>query len=146
MAAAQFSTPHTEEQERVTQEMRAQGARVPVRTIRDTAPTYSAVAVDVNSNEVILQDNNLWQYQVFDRLTPTPAGPNDISTPKRTVHGDKTLIEFNNGLYVDPERRHLLGGIGRRGQDGAVPARRERRCAPQSGAAHTASRVQPGRR
>ena len=102
MAAAQYSTPHTEEQERVTQQMRAQGARVPLRTIRDTAPTYSAVAVDVNSNEVILQDNNLWQYQVFDRLSPTPAGPNDISVPKRTVHGDKTLIEFNNGLYVDP--------------------------------------------
>ena len=102
LMAAQFSTPHTEEQERVTREMRAQGARVPVRTIRDTAPTYSAVAVDVNSNEVILQDNNLWQYQVFDRLTPTPQGPNDISQPKRRVGGDKSLIEFNNGLYVDP--------------------------------------------
>ena len=76
---------------------------MPVRTIRDTAPTYSAVAVDVNSNEVILQDNNLWQYLVFDRLSPTPAGPNDISQPKRTVRGDKTLIEFNNGLYVDPQ-------------------------------------------
>jgi 6-phosphogluconolactonase (cycloisomerase 2 family) len=102
LMAAQFSIPHTVEQEKETQEMRAHGARVPVRTIRDTAPTYSAVAVDVNSNEVILQDNNLWQYQVFDRLTPTPGGPNDISQPKRTVRGDKSLIEFNNGLYVDP--------------------------------------------
>jgi 6-phosphogluconolactonase (cycloisomerase 2 family) len=102
MAAAQFTTPHTEEQEKEAAEARAHGARTPVRTIRDTAPTYSAVAVDVNSNEVILQDNNLWQYLVFDRLSPTPAGPNDISQPKRTVRGDKTLIEFNNGLYVDP--------------------------------------------
>ena len=103
LMAPQYTIPHTEEQERVTQQMRAQGARVPVRTIRDTAPTYSAVAVDVNSNEVILQDNNLWQYQVFDRLSPTPAGPNDISQPKRSVRGDKSLIEFNNGLYVDPK-------------------------------------------
>ena len=71
--------------------MRAQGARTPVRTIRDTAPTYSAVAVDVNSNEVILQDNNLWQYQVFDRLSPTPAGPNDITQPKRSVRGRQDL-------------------------------------------------------
>ena len=102
LMAAQFTTPHTEEQEKETQEMRAHGARIPLRTIRDTAPTYSAVAVDVNSNEVILQDNNLWEYQVFDRLSPTPAGPNDISQPKRTVRGDKSLIEFNNGLYVDP--------------------------------------------
>jgi 6-phosphogluconolactonase (cycloisomerase 2 family) len=102
IAAAQFTTPHTEEQEKEAEEARAHGARTPVRTIRDTAPTYSAVAVDVNTNEVILQDNNLWEYLVFDRLSPTPAGPNDISQPKRTVRGDKTLIEFNNGLYVDP--------------------------------------------
>src|SRR5436309_13546113 len=50
--------PNTEEQEREAREARAKGARMPLRTIRDTAPTYSAVAVDVNSDEVILQDNN----------------------------------------------------------------------------------------
>lgn len=96
------SFPHAEQEDREAAEARAHGARIPVRTIRDTAPTYSAVAVDVGSNEVILQDNNLWEYQAFDRLSPTPAGPNDITTPKRTVHGDKSLIQFNNGLYVDP--------------------------------------------
>jgi hypothetical protein len=96
------NVPRAEEEEREAAEARAHGARSPVRTIRDTAPTYSAVAVDTNSNEVILQDNNLWEYQVFDRLAPTPAGPNDITLPKRTVRGDKTLIQFNNGLYVDP--------------------------------------------
>src|SRR5437764_56011 len=32
----------------------------PVRVIRDPDPGYSAVAVDVLTNEVILQDNNLW--------------------------------------------------------------------------------------
>jgi 6-phosphogluconolactonase (cycloisomerase 2 family) len=94
--------PHAEQEEREAAEARAHGARTPVRTIRDTAPAYSAVAIDNNSNEVILQDNNLWEYQVFDRLSPTPAGPNDITPPKRTVRGDKTLIQFNNGLYVDP--------------------------------------------
>ncbi len=102
MAAQGGRVPNTEEEEKEAAEARAHGARTPVRTIRDTAPTYSAVAVDANSNEVILQDNNLWQYLVFDRLSPTPAGPNDISQPKRTVRGDKTLLQFNNGLYVDP--------------------------------------------
>lgn len=97
------NVPRAEEEDREAAEARAHGARSPVRTIRDTAPTYSAVAVDANSNEVILQDNNLWEYQVFDRLAPTPIGPNDITPPKRTVRGDKTLIQFNNGLYVDPE-------------------------------------------
>src|SRR5690242_14428497 len=102
MAAAQFTTPNVAEQERQAAEARAHGARTPVRTIRDTAPTYSAVAIDVNSNEVILQDNNLWEYLVFDRLAPTPTQPDGITHPKRIVKGDKTLIEFNNGLYVDP--------------------------------------------
>jgi len=100
--ARPYRVPNSEQEEKDAAEARAHGARTPLRTIRDTAPTYSAVAVDVNSNEVILQDNNLWEYQVFDRLSPTPAGSNDISQPKRTVRGDKTLIQFNNGLYVDP--------------------------------------------
>jgi 6-phosphogluconolactonase (cycloisomerase 2 family) len=97
-----FELPITERQEREAADMRAAGARVPLRTIRDTAPAYSAVGVDVNSGEVILQDNNLWSYRVFDRLSPTPAGPNDISKPKRVVQGDKTALQFNNGLYIDP--------------------------------------------
>lgn len=97
-----FVLPNTEEQLKTTAEMRAHGARTPVRTIRDTAPTYSAIAVDTNSDEVILQDNNLWSYRVFDRLTPTPKNDTDISQPKRIVQGDKTALQFNNGLYVDP--------------------------------------------
>jgi 6-phosphogluconolactonase (cycloisomerase 2 family) len=82
-------------------EARAHGARAPLRTIRDTAPTYSAIAVDTNSGEVILQDNNLWSYRVFDRLSPTPAD-NEITKPKRVVQGAETWLQFNNGLYVDP--------------------------------------------
>ena len=97
-----FVPAQGEREERETAELRGHGAHTPVRTIRDTYPTYSAVAVDVNSNEVILQDNNLWEYQVFDRLSPTPAKDDEISQPKRTVRGDKTQMEFNNGLYLDP--------------------------------------------
>jgi 6-phosphogluconolactonase (cycloisomerase 2 family) len=94
--------PNTAQQEREAAEARARGARVPIRTIRDTAPTYSAVAVDVNSDEVILQDNNLWSYRVFDRLSLTPSKDDEVSDPKRVVQGDKTALQFNNGLYVDP--------------------------------------------
>jgi hypothetical protein len=86
---------------RPTPEAMADTALVPVRTIRDTHPTYSAIAVDVRTNEVILQDNNLWSYRVFDRLENTPAGV-EMTQPKRIVQGDKTALQFNNGLYVDP--------------------------------------------
>src|SRR6266705_2354009 len=94
--------PITEQQEREAAAARAAGARVPVRTIRDTAPTYSAIAFDANSDEVILQDNNLWSYRVFDRLDNTPPDA-EMTKPKRIVQGDKTALQFNNGLYVDPQ-------------------------------------------
>jgi 6-phosphogluconolactonase (cycloisomerase 2 family) len=73
----------------------------PVRTIRDLDPTYSAIAVDLRTNEVVLQDNNLWSYRVFNRLDNTPRGAR-LTEPKRTVQGDKTQIQYNNGLYIDP--------------------------------------------
>jgi 6-phosphogluconolactonase (cycloisomerase 2 family) len=74
----------------------------PLRTIRDTHPTYSAIAVDVTSDEVILQDNNLWSYRVFNRLDNTPPGV-EMTPPKRIVSGSETALQFNNGLYVDPK-------------------------------------------
>ena len=75
--------------------------RAPLRAIRDTYPTYSAVAVDLNSNEVYLQDENLFGYKVFDRLTNTPPAA-AFSEPKRIVGGSNTKLEFNCALYVDP--------------------------------------------
>jgi hypothetical protein len=72
-----------------------------LRTVVDTDPTYSAIAVDVNSNDVILQDNNRWSYRVFNRLDNTAAAQ-AMTQPKRLVQGDKTSLQFNNGLYVDP--------------------------------------------
>ena len=41
--AGYFQLPNTAQQLKTTAELRAQGARVPVRTIRDTAPTYSSI-------------------------------------------------------------------------------------------------------
>ena len=76
--------------------------RAPVRVIRDSYPTYSAVAVDTNSNEVYLQDENLFGYKVFNRMDNTPPTAN-FTEPKRMVGGIDTKLEFNCGLYVDPE-------------------------------------------
>jgi 6-phosphogluconolactonase (cycloisomerase 2 family) len=76
--------------------------RQPVRTIRDTYPIYSSVAVDPNFDEVILQDNNLWATAVFRRTDNTsPNGP--PTEPQRLIKGLNTEIQFNNGLYVDPK-------------------------------------------
>ena len=76
--------------------------RAPVRVIRDTYPTFSAIAVDVNSNEVYMQDENLFGVKVFNRLDNTPPGAN-FTEPKRVLGGVKTKLEFNCGLYIDPK-------------------------------------------
>jgi DNA-binding beta-propeller fold protein YncE len=58
--------------------------------------------VDYNSNEVYLQDENLFGIKVFDRMTNTPANA-AFSEPKRMIDGPDTKLEFNCGLYVDPK-------------------------------------------
>lgn len=74
--------------------------RGPVRTIKDTYPIYSSVAVDPERDEVILQDTNLFGIKIFNRTDNTPAN-SESTTPKRVIQGDKTHCEYNNGLSVD---------------------------------------------
>jgi DNA-binding beta-propeller fold protein YncE len=79
-----------------------EGDRAPVRVIRDTYPTYSAVTLDLANNELILQDENLFQILVYDRTANTPPTAT-MSEPKRVISGPATKVEFNCGLYVDPK-------------------------------------------
>jgi DNA-binding beta-propeller fold protein YncE len=71
----------------------------PARKVQDKYPAFAAIAVDPERNEVIVTDENLFQVLVYDRLENTAS--EDISKPKRVLSGDKTLIEFQSGLYVD---------------------------------------------
>ncbi len=75
--------------------------RSPIRTISDHRATYSAVAVDPTRDEVVLQDENLFQVLVYGRQANTPPTAS-MTEPKRRIGGLKTKIEFNCGLYVDP--------------------------------------------
>ncbi len=76
--------------------------RAPIRVIRDTYPTYSAVAVNLRTDEVFLQDENLFGIKVFNRLDNTPPTAR-FTEPKRAIAGGETTkLEFNCGLYVDP--------------------------------------------
>ena len=76
--------------------------RPPLRNISDPYPTYSAVALDLANDEIILQDENLFQIMVYDRLDNTPPSAT-MTEPKRIIGGHSTKIEFNCGLYVDPQ-------------------------------------------
>lgn len=80
--------------------------RAPVRVIRDSYATYSAVGVDINTNEVFLQDENLFGIKVFNRLDNTPPTA-AFTEPKRVLGGLSTKMEFNCALYVDPRSGDL---------------------------------------
>jgi DNA-binding beta-propeller fold protein YncE len=75
--------------------------RKPLRTIRDPYAAYSAVAVDVANNEVVLADENLFQMLVYDRQANTPPRAS-MTEPKRIIGGMKTDIEYQCGVYIDP--------------------------------------------
>ncbi len=72
----------------------------PARTIRDAYPAFAAVAVDPDRDEVVFTDENSFQLLVYSRLENTPAGT-DASRPRRVISGDRTIIEFQSGVYVD---------------------------------------------
>src|ERR1051325_9830069 len=73
----------------------------PIRSIQEEYATYSAVAVDDVRDEIVLQDENLFQILVYDRKANTPLSAK-MTEPKRIIAGPKTKVEFNCGLYIDP--------------------------------------------
>ena len=74
----------------------------PVRTIRDPYAAYSSVAVDPVRDEVVLTDENLFQILVYDRTANTPPSAK-MTEPKRIIGGEHTKIEFQCGLYIEPQ-------------------------------------------
>jgi hypothetical protein len=107
--------------------------RKPLRVIRDTYPTYSAIAQDAQSGDIFLQDENLFGIRVFDRLDNTPANA-AFTEPKRMLAGEKTKLEFNCGLYIDPVTGDIYSvsndtsntlTIYDRNAEGDVPPKRE---------------------
>ena len=74
----------------------------PVRWIRDPYAAFSSVAVDPVNDEVILTDENLFQILVYDRTANTPPQAR-FTEPKRILAGEQTKIEFQCGLYIDPQ-------------------------------------------
>ena len=80
----------------------AASQRKPERIIRDPYMAYSSVAVDHVNNEVVMTDENLFQIVFYDRLANTPASAT-MTEPKRIIGGKNTKIEFQCGVYVDPD-------------------------------------------
>jgi hypothetical protein len=90
--AARTATPSGTS--RVTTKKTVHLERAPVRRLEDPHSSFSAVAVDVARNEIILSDENLAQIVVYGRLDNTPAQA-ALTEPKRVIGGSRTKINLN---------------------------------------------------
>jgi DNA-binding beta-propeller fold protein YncE len=104
--ALQQAQPGTSARVPAEAQKAAVAARRPLRTIHDEYPAFSAVAVDAERNEVVLQDENLFQTMVFNRTTNTPPNAR-MSEPKRAIRGPGTYLELNCAVYIDPKTGNI---------------------------------------
>ena len=81
-------------------------ARPPLRFIQDPYPNFSGVSVDPVHNEVVFNDENRFRVLVYDRLANTPD-PTGVTDSKRVIGGLNTMTQYNSGVYIDPEDRHI---------------------------------------
>jgi DNA-binding beta-propeller fold protein YncE len=76
--------------------------RAPIRTIKDAYPGFSGVAVDAIRNEIVINDENLFQIVIYDRTANTPRTA-AFTEPKRVIAGPNAIVDFQCGIYVDPK-------------------------------------------
>src|SRR5438046_3717502 len=80
--------------------------RAPVRFIKDPNPSFSAVAVDSDSNMLVVSDENMFRIMEYDRRENTPPQAR-LSEPKRIISGTNTKAEMICGVYIDPKTKEI---------------------------------------
>jgi len=80
--------------------------RPPARFIKDPNPSFSAVAVDSDSNMLVVSDENMFRIMEYDRRTSTPAQAR-LTEPKRVISGTNTQAEMICGVYIDPKTKEI---------------------------------------
>src|ERR1035437_4929513 len=76
--------------------------RTPTRVIHDPNPSFSSLAVDPDTNMLVVTDENLFQVLEYNRMDNTPANAK-MTEPKRVISGAKTKAEMICGVYIDPK-------------------------------------------
>ena len=99
---ANAATPADASDTRPTDAVRdAAAKRPPIHVMRDPNPAYSAVAVDLAHDEVVMADENNFSILTYSRTENTPPAAK-MSEPKRMIAGPQAYLEFNCAVYVDP--------------------------------------------
>jgi DNA-binding beta-propeller fold protein YncE len=80
--------------------------RPPLRFIKDPNPSFSAVAVDSDTNMLVVADENLFRIMEYDRRANTPPQAR-LTEPKRVISGINTQAEMICGVYIDPKTKEI---------------------------------------
>lgn len=76
--------------------------RPPLRVLKDANPTFSAIAVEPESNMLVMTDENLFRVMEYDRRDNTPPQAR-LTEPKRSIGGTLTKAEMLCAVYIDPK-------------------------------------------
>lgn len=84
-----------------------------VRCILDPYPTFSAIAVDPESNQVMIGDGHHKSLLIYDRTKGGKSGragrhSSDVTEPLRQIIGPATQLGFISGVAVDPISREVF--------------------------------------
>jgi DNA-binding beta-propeller fold protein YncE len=84
----------------------AGGDIVPVRSVTDPYPSLHSVAVDPDSNRVLMSDSNRGSLLFYDRTAGN--GSSDMAEPVAQVRGPATGMMFVAGVALDPANREVF--------------------------------------
>src|SRR4051812_13017517 len=87
----------------------AGGDLTPLRIIRDPFPVFTDVAVDPESNIVVMSDENLFSLRTYDRNAPDPPPAGAVADPRTVITGPKSEVDFVCGVAIDPLHREIYG-------------------------------------
>ncbi|MBI3940911.1 MAG: hypothetical protein HY315_08755 [Acidobacteria bacterium] len=80
------------------------GGRVPLRVIGDRYPTFSGISMDVESDEVVLTDENRTSILTYGRLF---QGTDRVIEPRREIMGPESMVGRTCSVAISPEFQEL---------------------------------------
>jgi DNA-binding beta-propeller fold protein YncE len=99
------TAPGADEQEAQGGPAAMGGDLSPVRYVVDPYPTFNGIALDLQTNRVVLSDENRKSVLTYDRTAGSSS--TSVTPPVRQIMGPQTEIGYISGIELDPAHREL---------------------------------------
>src|SRR5260370_15617062 len=85
------------------------GDLIPLRQVIDPYAVFNGIAVDPESNLVVMTDVNRKSLLAYGR-TAELSKPDRMTRPQHQIFGPETNIGFVAGVVLDPQRHEIFAG------------------------------------